>query len=130
MIEKARSSPCWAFRRMPGSGWARDKVAHYSPMQGRKPPRFWSEEGNCANLRGAGKYALSGHFGRRCNSEQVECRGHEVGKLSAVTECHLVRGDDERHRVRRVGRMRALPVGLEHLLGVAVVCCDEADPAG
>ena len=37
-------------------------------------------------------------------------------------------GEDQRHGVRRVGRVRA-PVGLEHRLGVSVVRRDQADAA-
>ena len=54
--------------------------------------------------------------------------GREVAELAALAQVRARERDDERHGVRRVRRVRRA-VGLEHLLGVAVIGGHERDAA-
>ncbi len=67
------------------------------------------------------------HRRRLLQTEESKHRRGEIGERTAVTKTSAGEREDERHRVRRVGGVRADAVGFEHLLGVAVVGGDEAD---
>ena len=69
------------------------------------------------------------HFQRRLDSQEMQGRRRQIGQLAALPEASPRRRHDQRHGVRRVRRVRADAVGLEHLLGVAVVGRDQADTA-
>src|SRR5437868_4366420 len=71
--------------------------------------------------------ALPAHDPGNGDSKQLQGRRSEVGEASTGAKLESGRGDDEWHEIRRVGGMRSHTVGLEHLLGVAVVGRDEAD---
>ena len=62
-------------------------------------------------------------------AEQLERGRHEIREFAALRQRHPLLREDERYRIRGVCRVRARAVCLEHLLGVAVVGCDQADAA-
>ena len=72
---------------------------------------------------------LAGHLAAARDAEQAEHRRREIAELAAVAQLCARERDDERHGVRRVRSVRRA-VGLEHLLGVAVVGGDERDAPG
>ena len=55
--------------------------------------------------------------------------GARSASVPASLQFYAVRGEHERHGVRRVCGVRADTVGLEHRLGVPVIGCHEADAA-
>src|ERR1700760_4153318 len=62
----------------------------------------------------------AGHRGRLGDAEEVEGRGGDVGEDAAAAKGEALLGDDQGDRVQRVGGVRG-PVGLEHVVAVAVV---------
>src|SRR5215470_17283470 len=108
MREKARSSPRCAFRRTPRSGWVsgtgRRSIARVDEIL----PRHL--------------YGIS-------DTKEGKDGRSEICELPAVADGGSGLGDDERNRVRRVGRLRAAVPG-DELLRVAVVGRDQGDAAG
>src|SRR5919201_6977608 len=115
MIEKARSSPRCAFRSTPKSGWTSDKERGVYP--------------GLADIESPFNEGFTCHFGGFFESEEVERGRYEVGQLASASDARVCR-HDQRHRVRRVRRVRADAVLLQHLLGVPVVGRDQADTLG
>ena len=70
------------------------------------------------------------HLGRRPDSLQPEDRRRDVGQSAPGSERAALRAHDERHRVRRMGRVRLAGSGIDHLLGVAVIGGHHEDRAG
>src|SRR6266567_4525278 len=102
MIENARSSPCWAFRRMPGSGWARDKGRSIARSGGQKSGKSVGARTFPSELRGLRNHALSRHFGRGLDAQQVERCRHEIRELGTFAQFCTLDGDDEGDGIRRM----------------------------
>ena len=71
---------------------------------------------------------LAVHFRGLLKAHHVEDRRRDVGE-AAGAQLRARAAEDEGHHIRRVRGHRALAVGLEHLLGVAVVGGDHRDAA-
>ena len=71
---------------------------------------------------------LAGHLARLLLAQQRQHRRRHVGQGAALAQLAHVAADHERDRVHRVRRVRAA-VGLEHVVGVAVVGGHDADAA-
>ena len=69
---------------------------------------------------------ISCHVNRNRDTEHPQNGGCDIRQLPTLAQLETLAGEHERHEIRRVRRVRADAVRLEHLLRVAVIGRHEA----